>query len=588
MGATESKLLEQEVARQRQRIADLEARLDTLETRLASTHTERTADLRFADRAVEGENATVARNPWMVGLPALVGRTIMVLGGAFFLRALTDSGALPPGAGVAAGIAYALAWVLLADRAARAGRAPDATAHGLATTLIAFPLVWETTTRFALLSPAVSAFTLTAVAGAVLGIAWFRRLGLLAWIVTLTATMTGVALLFATRSLPLFAVALFVLAIASLAASLHRKWYGLRWPAAIALDLLVVLAMYLIGKTNYEWLLPGQVATVQLLMTAIYLGIIGLRTIVLGHPTREFGIVQSLVVLIVGFEGARRVLGTEHPWATAFATVALVLAAAYYAAAFVRFEHDPRQRANWTWYLTLGTTLTIYSSILLIDGHVVGLPWALLAVVGAYLGRPDDRSAVRWNVTAIACASALGSGLAVTGFLAFFGADPVRWLDTPLTVWGTAALCLAAWILSRGIPAGGDEAYDRAIPALTLLAIGAVGVGTGLVTLVGPGIAGAGTDAVDTGALAVVRTAVVCASALAFAMASRVRRHAELVWAAYGALVVAACKIAVDDLPNGSAMTMFLSFILFGGVMIIAPRLVPDIEEKALAEEAAR
>jgi len=47
---------------------------------------------------------------------------------------------------------------------------------------------------------------------------------------------------------------------------------------------------------------------------------------------------------------------------------------------------------------------------------------------------------------------------------------------------------------------------------------------------------------------------------------------------AYGALAATACKIAVDDLPNGRAMTMFLSFILFGGAMIVAPRMVPEAD----------
>ena len=580
MEGTESKLLAAEVARQGQRIAELEARIEGLESRFADGQIERADERPRRQRSVESAPLATTPNPWMVGLPALAGRTIMVLGGAFFLRALTETGTLPAGPGVAVGIAYALAWVGMADRAARAGRPLDATAHGLATTLIALPLVWETTTRFGLLSPTVSAFTLTGVAGAVLGVAWLRRLGLLAWIVTLAATMTGVALLFATKSLPLFSVALSVLAVASLAASFHRKWYGLRWPAAIALDVLVVLAMYLIGRTNYEWLRPHEVAAVQLLMTATYLGIIGVRTIVMGHPTREFGIVQSALVLVVGFEGARRVLGAEHAWAGAFAPVALGLAVACYTAAFARFERDASQRASWAWYVTLGTLLAAYSTRLLVEGHVVGLVWGTLALAGAYLGQRDDRAAVRWNTMAVALASALGSGIAGSAYLAFFGANPSQWLQVAAPVWGTAALCLAAWILSRWTHEVDDDPRDRTFPALTLLAIGAIGLGTGLVVVLGPPVSAVGSDSADAGALAVLRTAVVCASALVFASLSRVRRHPELVWAAYGALAAAACKIVVDDLPNGRAMTMFLSFIVFGGAMIVAPRLVPDADNQ--------
>ena len=142
-------------------------------------------------------------------------------------------------------------------------------------------------------------------------------------------------------------------------------------------------------------------------------------------------------------------------------------------------------------------------------------------------------------------------------------------------------MCLAAWVVSRWRREVADEALDRTLPGLALLIVGALGLGGGLVCTLGPPVAAVGTDAADLGALAALRTAVLCASALAFAALSRMRRHPELVWTTYGALVVTACKLAVDDLPNGRAMTMFLSFIVFGGALIVAPRLVPDIDEKA-------
>ena len=574
-----------ELERQGQRLAALELRVGGLETRLGGVGMLRSDEALplhgDIEAGVQAAGIEPAPNQWMVGLPALVGRTLIVLGGAFFLRALTESGALPEATGVGAGLAYALACLGMAERAARAGRAPDATGHGLAATLIAFPLVWEPSTRFGLMDPPLSAFTLTAVAGTMLSVAWWRRLGLLAWIVTLASTTTGVALLFATHSLPEFSIALFVLAAMSLAASFHRDWYGLRWPAAIALDVLAVLAMYLIGKRNYEWLRPNELASVQLLMTATYLGIIGVRTIVLGHPTREFGIVQSLLVLAVGLEGARRVLGPDHAWADAFPLIALALAISAYAVAFVRFERDPEQRANWTWYLTLGTLLSIYSGLLLLSGPSAGLAWAVLAFVGACLGAPDDRAAVRWNTMTLAAAAALASGLSWASYSAFFGADPGQWLVFPLTAHGTAVLCLLAWFVSRWAKEVSAGPSDRTFPGLAVLAVAAIGLGGGVVTISGPLVAGVSGVEPDSGALAVLRTAVIVASALGLAGMDRLRPRPELMWCAYAALVAAACKIAVDDLPNGSAMTTFMSFVLFGGALIIAPRLIPDAHKPA-------
>ena len=74
------------------------------------------------------------------GTVALVGRTLLVLAGAYVARALTDGRVVPAGVGVALGLAYAVFWQLRADREARAGRRESAVFHALASSLIAFPL----------------------------------------------------------------------------------------------------------------------------------------------------------------------------------------------------------------------------------------------------------------------------------------------------------------------------------------------------------------------------------------------------------------------------------------------------------------
>ena len=58
------------------------------------------------------------------------GRALLGLAGAYLLRALTESGALPPQAGVAIGILYAILWLVWAARtpAARPRWRPRCTA----------------------------------------------------------------------------------------------------------------------------------------------------------------------------------------------------------------------------------------------------------------------------------------------------------------------------------------------------------------------------------------------------------------------------------------------------------------------------
>ena len=67
---------------------------------------------------------TLLESPAIDGVTVMTmaGRTLMVLGGAYLLRALTESGVWPSWLGVGAGFAYAALWLAATERAAGAGR----------------------------------------------------------------------------------------------------------------------------------------------------------------------------------------------------------------------------------------------------------------------------------------------------------------------------------------------------------------------------------------------------------------------------------------------------------------------------------
>jgi uncharacterized membrane protein len=134
--------LESTIDEVRRTIQALERRIAALES-AAGQATEAAADAESA----AGEHAAVDapagardwRDPVFIG--TLLGRLVLVLGGAFFLRATTDRGAVPQELGVALGFVYSLVWLVLADRAGRRGLAPAAFFHAVAVALVAFPLV---------------------------------------------------------------------------------------------------------------------------------------------------------------------------------------------------------------------------------------------------------------------------------------------------------------------------------------------------------------------------------------------------------------------------------------------------------------
>jgi hypothetical protein len=520
---------------------------------------------------------------WTHGLPARFGRLLVILGGAFMLRALTESETVGLKVGVGMGLAYALAWSALAERAGRAGRKADATFYGLATTIVAFPLLIEATLRMKVFPPVPAAVALLASGLLVLGVSWMHRLGALAWIATLATTATGVALLFSTHSLPPFAAALFVAAAVSLAISYDHEWYFLRWPAALVLDALAIIGMFVVGSKEYAWLARGQLALVQVLLTVMYLGILGMRTLVLGRPMREFGIVQSLLVLAVGFEGAQYVLGPDSPWAPLFPVSALVVGLCCYAVSFLRLERTPGQHVNFSWYTTLGTILLVLSLARMLPLPVAGLAWAAAAACAAQLGRLPARAALRWSSALLGLAGAAGSGVAVGTAYAFLVEDVAAWPTFGAMAWLTMALVLLAWTALRWREQPQDDTTQWTLPAMALLVVWALGLGAGIVTLAAPMVATG-----SAGSLAVLRTAVLVLAALLLAALWRLRPCAELRWMVYTVLGLVACKIAVQDMPRGTPLTICFSLVLFGGGMIVAPRMVSRGASGAALDDAGQ
>ena len=96
----------------------------------------------------------------VLGTPTLVGRSLLVLAGAFLLRAMTERGTVAPGMGVALGMAYAVIWILVAAFAARKGSRASAGFYAVCSAVIAGPILFEAATSFGVLSPAAGAVAL--------------------------------------------------------------------------------------------------------------------------------------------------------------------------------------------------------------------------------------------------------------------------------------------------------------------------------------------------------------------------------------------------------------------------------------------
>lgn len=507
--------------------------------------------------------------PDLVGVLSLIGRTLIVFGGAYLLRALTESGRVPAATGIALGLVYAVTWYGAADYAAGTRRRLSSLFHGTAAVVISLPLIWEASTRFQFLSPVTSALAVLLVTGAALAVAWHRRLQTLAAVALAAGIVTSVALASATLHVLPFAAALVAIGIGALWQSDALGWMWLRWPAAVAADLLllVLLARSTVDPPGEA---PGSAVLLCVALFIAYAGSFAILQIGRGRRAGVFEFTQLAAAIFMGLTCATAIARAHLPglvWEVG--ALGAVAGAASYVAAFSLVGRQGTSRHNFYFFGAGALALVLWSSATLETNGGLALILVISACVASWL------SSRFGEPMALLHGAVFGTGAAIaSGLLSVAGAI---WL-TPISVW--PAYSAAAWL------ALASAAALLAVPSHTARAAGAVlgviarvtfatvvvaGAGTALVLAVGPVLAGSPPGA---GGLASLKTVVVACGAMLLARASRVPRVAEAGWLAYPVLAFGALKLFLEDFRYSQPSTLFLALAIYGVALIAVPRLM--------------
>jgi hypothetical protein len=512
-------------------------------------------------------------------LLSLVGRSLLVLAGAFLLRAVTDAGTVPTSVGIGLGFVYAAVWLAAVRTAARGGRRGSAIFHGVCSAVIGYPLIWEATTTFQVLSPELAVLAIAGVTGIGLAVAWGCGLRSVAWVFTVAAVGTTVALVTRTPMAAVSSGFFVLLGLVTLWIARSRDWFLLPWLPALVADLFVIRTVAMAAAPVAG---SVSVSVARLLVAALvvgYVGTVGIQVLARRRPIDLFDVIQTVLVLAVGVAAVERLAV-----GSVLAGAAVVLAgAACYAAAFTVVERQSESGRNFVYVSTLAVALLLIGSSYLGGELIVATVWAALGLLSAFLGSRLDRMTLRVHGAVFATAAAIHGGLLTFAVDALTGPVTGAWRQPSASVHIVLAIVTASMAVVASSRRRRDLRWWFRLPLVALVVISAAGLCAEVVRLIAsPSLFDIGSAA----GLAMVRTGIVSVGTLVLAALATRLQIPELRWVVYPILCALGIKILLQDLPAGRPISIAVAFVFFGAALILSPRLLRTHDRQATAPDS--
>jgi len=569
-----------ELERLNERVRELERRISALEG-----HSEKSAATPSAPASVD-YTLQRPRPPatWRGFPPAQVpggavpvlGKAVLGIAGAYLLRAIAESGAIPKLPILLVAIVYAALWMVWAVRTHAANRFASVT-YAVTSALILSPLLWESTVRFQVLAPAFAAVVLVAFVALALALSWRLNLQLIPWIATLATVTTALALIIATHELVPLTAALLAVAVATEAAACLEHRLSLRAIPAIAADFAVWLLVDVMTSADgvpegYHSAAPATVTLLCLFLFAIYGASIAIRCFALRRQITIFEIGQGALAFLLAAFGAMR--ATHGSAAPELGILALLLTEVCYWGALSRFTDQPYTRDRRV-FATYAAALLLAGSYLLLAANLRVPFLCLAAVAAAFVYARTGKLSLGLHASFYLAAAAAASSLPSWTASALTGTVPAA---PDSGVWILAVSSALCYIFgsqktgSQKTPAapGPVQPKRRLLWVLPAIFVGFAAAALAVVAIVW---LAAGRLELTPPRLSVVRTIVNCALALAMGLLGSRWKHIELGWVAYAAVAFGTLKLLFEDLRFGNAASLVVSLLFYGLVLILLPRL---------------
>ncbi len=497
----------------------------------------------------------------------ILGRALLGISGAYLLRALTELGALPRAAGVAAGIVYAVVWLWLAARLPKE-RGVAIVVNGLTSVAILAPLLWEATIRFHTLSSGAAAVVVAGFSLAGQALCWRKNLAALCGIATASAALTGTVLMIATHDLAPFTLALLAIAGGVEIAVCRDRAPGSRWFIAGIADIAVVIFAVLIGRGEGlpEGYAPAPLwlrLAAEALLPIVYGASAAHSTLFRRRIFTGALATQAALALAIGLGSAFQSVRADGAATAAVAVLALSLSAACYAIAFVFFGRE--RKLNLRVYATFAFLLGLAGSYPLASGAVLAAIWAAWALGCCWTGLKISQPLLGLHGAILLLAAAVVSGAEVQPAARLFGVG-----NTPVSLVTSGIVAIAA-LLSYVAVARISPDRVAALLISGNLAWIASGMAASGLTAAWQGLAGGQSKSVPNATLG---TAALMLTSLVMAWSGEKLQRRELIWLVYTFMAIGGAKLLALDLHLDNTLPLVVSLLLYGGTLTGLPRIL--------------
>jgi len=550
-----------------ERVQELERRVSELEGLASSSTYPRLTGTEIQEPRVRAPKRALSLLDASGGAVPILGKAVLGIAGAYLLRAIAETGTIPKLPVLLVAIVYAALWMVWAARMHVTSRFASAT-YALTSALILSPLLWESTVRFQVLSPAFAAGVLVAFVVLALALAWQQNMQAIPWVAVLAAVGTCLALIIGTHELVPLTAALLAVALATELAVCLGHRLTLRALSALAADFAVWLTVFVLTSSEgvpeaYHSVSPATITGLCLSLLAIYGGSIGVRSFGLRQRITFVEIGQGVIAFVLAAYGSMR--ATRGSAAAALGVLFLALAVACYWGALSRFTEEAytrNRRVSATW----AASLLLTGSFLLFPANFQVPILCLMAAAAAFVYTRTRKLSLGLHASFYLVAAAAVSALPAYAASALAGSVPRAPGWTVWIVVISAVVCYAAG--SRG---GKDEGKRQLLWMVPAALVGFAGAALAVAALVWLFASRVQSNA---SRLSVVRTIVNCALALALGFFGSRWKRVELGWVAYAAVVFGTLKLLFEDLRFGNAASLVVSLLFYGLILILLPRLM--------------